>query len=85
MRFINIGFSNMLSSDRILCILSPDSAPQKRLIAKAKDEETVIDATQGRKTRAVILLTSGNVVLSALNPETIAERYNAEQDGRKRP
>lgn len=72
--FINIGFGNMVNSTKILAIISSDSAPAKRMIQKAKEEEQLIDATQGRRTRAVLVMENGQVVLSALVPETIALR-----------
>ena len=72
--FINIGFGNMVNSTKILAIVSSDSAPAKRMIQKAKEEEQLIDATQGRRTRAVLVMENGQVVLSALVPETIALR-----------
>ncbi|HAN50999.1 MAG TPA: hypothetical protein DCP96_04755 [Lachnospiraceae bacterium] len=76
MTFINIGFGNMISSDKITCMVLPDSAPMKRLVQHAREEDKLIDASQGRKTRGVILLTNGQVVLSALNPDTIAARFD---------
>ena len=74
LRLINIGFGNMISADRIIAIVSPDSAPVKRMIQEARDRKRVIDATQGRRTRAVIQTDSDHVVLSAIQPETIAGR-----------
>ena len=71
---INIGFGNMIAADRIIAIVSPDSAPVKRMIQEARDRKRVIDATQGRRTRAVIQTDSDHVVLSAIQPETIAGR-----------
>ena len=73
-RLINIGFGNMIAADRIIAIVSPDRAPVKRLIQEARDRKTVIDATQGRRTRAVIQMDSDHLVLSAIQPETIAGR-----------
>ena len=73
-RLINIGFCNMIAADRIIAIVSPDSAPVKRLIQEARERKTVIDATQGRRTRAVIQMDSDHLVLSAIQPETIAGR-----------
>ncbi|MBQ1901370.1 MAG: DUF370 domain-containing protein [Lachnospiraceae bacterium] len=72
--FINIGFGNMVNSTKILAMISPDSAPAKRMVQKAKETEQLIDATQGRRTRAVLVMENGQVVLSALVPETIALR-----------
>ena len=74
LRLINIGFGNMIAADRIIAIVSPDSAPVKRMIPEARDRKRVIDATQGRRTRAVIQTDSDHVVLSAIQPETIAGR-----------
>ena len=74
MQLVNIGFGNMIAADRIIAIVSPDSAPVKRMIQEARDRKRVIDATQGRRTRAVIQTDSDHVVLSAIQPETIAGR-----------
>ena len=74
MKFINIGYGNMVAVDRIVTLVSPDSAPIKRLIQDAKDDGRVIDVTCGRKTRAVIITDSEHVILSALQAETIANR-----------
>lgn len=74
-RLINIGFGNMVNAGKIVAIISPDSAPSKRIIQSARDEGRAIDATQGRRTRAVIVMTDDHIVLSALQPETIAGRY----------
>ena len=78
MKLINIGFGNIVALDRIISIVNPDSAPIKRLIQEAKDSKIAIDATYGRKTRAVIVMDSGHVVLSALQPETIASRIDKD-------
>ncbi len=78
MQFINIGYGNLVSSDKILCIVSPDSAPVRRLVQKAKEEGTLVDASQGRKTKGVIVAENGRVILSAFNPETIAGRMHSE-------
>lgn len=80
MKLVNIGFGNMLSSSKIVAIVSPDSAPSKRIVQEAKDKGTVIDASQGRRTRAIIITDSDHVVLSALQPETIANRLNDKDD-----
>ena len=74
MRFINVGFGNMVAAERIVAIASPDSAPMKRLVQDSKDDGRAIDVTCGRRTRAVIITDSEHVVLSALQPETIANR-----------
>lgn len=75
MQLINIGFGNIISSDRIIAIVSPESAPIKRMVQEAKDQGRAIDATCGRKTRAVIIMDSDHIVLSAVQPETVAGRY----------
>ena len=74
MKFINIGYGNMVAVERIVTLVSPDSAPIKRLIQDAKDDGRVIDVTCGRKTRAVVITDSEHVILSALQTETIANR-----------
>ena len=76
MKFINIGFGNMVAVDRIVAIASPDSAPIKRLIQDAKDSGRTIDVSCGRRTRAVIITDSEHVVLSAIQAETIANRVD---------
>ena len=76
MQFINIGFVNIVSSSRVIAIVSPDAAPIKRIVQDAKDKGTAIDATCGRKTRAVLIMDSGNIILSAIQPETIASRLD---------
>ena len=80
MKLINIGFGNMVSANRLVAIVSPESAPIKRIIQDAKDRGTLIDATYGRRTRAVILTDSDHVILSALQPETVANRFNDRED-----
>ncbi|MDD6033733.1 MAG: DUF370 domain-containing protein [Oscillospiraceae bacterium] len=75
MKLINIGFGNMVSAGRIITIVSPESAPIKRIIQEARDSGVLIDATYGRRTRAVIVMDSGHVVLSAIQPETVANRF----------
>lgn len=82
MQLINIGFGNIISSDRIIAIVSPESAPIKRLVQEAKDKGRAIDATCGRKTRAVIVMDSDHIVLSAVQPETVAGRF--EYDNTKK-
>ncbi len=76
MKFINIGYGNMISSDRIVTIVSPESAPIKRMVQEARDDGRAIDATYGRKTRAVIVMDSGHIILSSLIAETLATRLN---------
>lgn len=80
MQLINIGFGNIVSSERIISIVSPESAPLKRIIQEAKDEKRAIDATFGRRTRSVLIMDSGHVILSAVQPETIAGRLNNNQN-----
>ena len=74
MRFINVGFGNMVAAERIVAIASPDSAPMKRLVQDSKDDGRAIDVTCGRRTRAVIITDSEHVILSAIQTETIANR-----------
>ena len=76
MKMINIGYGNMISPDRIISIVSPESAPIKRLVQEARDSGMAIDATFGRKTRAVIIMDSGHIVLSSLITDTLAARIN---------
>ena len=75
MKLINIGFGNMVRAGRIITIVSPESAPIKRIIQDARDNGILIDATYGRRTRAVIVMDSGHVILSAIQPETVANRF----------
>ncbi len=72
---VNIGFGNFVNSTRVLTILSPDSAPVKRLKDEARVEKKLVDATYGRRTRAVIIMDSNHVILSSVQPETIANRF----------
>lgn len=74
MKLINIGFGNMVSAGRIVAIVSPESAPIKRIISDSREKGQLVDATYGRRTRAVIITDSGHVVLSAVQPETVASR-----------
>ena len=79
---INIGYGNMISSNRIVSVVSPESAPVKRLVQEARDSGMVIDATYGRRTRAVIVMDSGHVILSSLTPEALAARIsNMSEEG----
>lgn len=80
MKLINIGFGNMVSANRLVAIVSPESAPIKRIIQEAKDRGMCIDATYGRRTRAVIVTDSDHVILSAVQPETIANRLYDRSD-----
>ncbi|MBM7586777.1 regulator of extracellular matrix RemA (YlzA/DUF370 family) [Bacillus pakistanensis] len=79
-KLINIGFGNIVSANRIISIVSPESAPIKRLIQDARDRGTLIDATYGRRTRAVIITDSDHVILSAVQPETVAHRLTDKDD-----
>ena len=81
MKFINIGFGNMVSAERIVALVSPDSSPIKRLISDAKDDGRVIDVTCGRRTRSVIVTDSEHVILSAIQAETISNRLTADESG----
>ncbi len=78
MKLLNIGFGNMVAANRLLAIVSPDSAPIKRIIQDAKDSGRLIDATYGRRTRAVLMMDSDHVILSAIQPETVAGRLTAD-------
>ena len=80
MKLINIGFGNMVSASRIITIVSPESEPTKRIIQDARDNGVLIDATYGRRTRAVIVMDSGHVILSAIQPETVANRFVQNDD-----
>ena len=72
---LNIGFGNTVAAERVVAIVSPNSAPMKRLKDEAKDEKRLIDATHGRKTRSIIIMDSNHIVLSAIQAETISQRY----------
>ena len=74
-RLINIGFGNIVAANRVIAIVAPDSAPVKRIIQEARDRGMLIDATYGRRTRAVVITDSGHVILSAVQPETVAHRF----------
>ena len=76
MQLVNIGFGNIVSANRIIAIESPESAPIKRMVQEAKDKGTAIDATYGRRTRAVVITDSDHLILSALQPETVASRLD---------
>ncbi len=79
-RLINIGFGNIVAANRIVAIVAPDSAPIRRIIQEARDRGALIDATYGRRTRAVVITDSGHVVLSAVQPETVAHRFVGADD-----
>ncbi len=80
MKLINIGFGNMVSANRMVAIVSPESAPIKRIIGEAKERGTLIDATHGRRTRAVIITDSDHIILTYLQSETVANRINEEEN-----
>lgn len=80
MKLINIGFGNAVNADRILAVAGPESAPIKRIVQEAKEKKMLIDATQGRKTRAVIITDSNHVILTYLQAETIMARFNDDSD-----
>lgn len=80
MRLINIGFGNMVAAGKIVAVVSPDSAPIKRIVQESKEAGTLIDVTFGRKTKAVVIMDGGTVVLSAILPETVAGRFNGKED-----
>ena len=79
-KLINIVFGNIVSANRVVAIVSPESAPIKRIIQEARDGERLIDATYGRRTRAVIIMDSDHVILSAVQPETVAHRVDDDDD-----
>ncbi|PKM73880.1 MAG: hypothetical protein CVU91_02200 [Firmicutes bacterium HGW-Firmicutes-16] len=80
LKLINIGFGNMVSASRVIAIVSPESAPIKRIILDVRDRGQLIDATYGRRTRAVVIMDSGHVILSAIQPETVAGRMSGKND-----
>ena len=80
MKFINIGYGNIVSANRIIAIVSPDSAPIRRLIQESRDKGKLIDSTYGRRTRAVIITDSEHVILSSVQPETMANRIDPARD-----
>ncbi len=79
MQLINIGFGNIVSANRIIAIVSPESAPIKRIVQEAKDSGMAVDATYGRRTRAVLIMDSGHIILSAVQPETVAGRLEKDE------
>ncbi len=81
MRLINIGFGNMVNAERVIAVVSPESAPIKRIVREAEDKGSLINATYGRRTRAVIVTDSDHIVLSALQTETVASRLDSELTG----
>ena len=77
---INIGFGNAINADKIQCVVNPDAAPIKRMVQRAREENRIVDATQGRKTKSVIVCDNTSLVLSALQPDTIMKRCNEKPD-----
>ena len=84
MKFVNIGFGNMVNSARVICVVSPESAPIKRIVQRAKDEGKLIDVTQGRKTLSVIFTDSEHVLLSYLKPEKLSEKLREDDHEEER-
>ncbi|PSO50002.1 MAG: hypothetical protein BRC33_04640 [Cyanobacteria bacterium SW_9_44_58] len=80
MQLINIGFGNIVCANRVVAIVSPESAPIKRIVTDARDRGQLVDATYGRRTRAVIITDSSHIVLSAIQPETVAHRFVLSKD-----
>ena len=80
MRLINIGFGNMVSASRLIAIVSPESAPIKRMVQEVRERGVLVDATYGRRTRAVLITDSDHIILSALHPETVASRLNGREE-----
>ena len=84
-KLLNIGFGNIVAANRIISIISPESAPIKRIIQEAREKGMLIDATYGRRTRAVVVTDSGHVVLSSIQPETVAKRLYDDEDEQEHP
>ena len=80
MRLINIGFGNMVSASRLIAIVSPESAPSKRMVQEARERGVLVDATYGRRTRAVLITDSDHIILSALQPEAVASRLSGREE-----
>jgi extracellular matrix regulatory protein A len=80
LKLINIGFGNMVSAGRLIAIVSPESAPIKRMVQEARDRGVLVDATYGRRTRAVLITDSDHIILSALQPETVASRLGGREE-----
>jgi len=83
MKFVNVGFNNMINAERVIAVIASDSAPAKRLIQDAKDSGRAVDCTCGRKTRAVVIMDSDHIILSAIQNETIAGRLAGNEDNDK--
>lgn len=84
MKFINVGFNNMIAAARVVAVIGPDSAPAKRLIQDAKDSGRAIDCTSGRRTRGIVITDSDHIILSSIQPETIAVRLTGEEEEENR-
>ena len=84
-KLLNIGFGNIVAANRIISIISPESAPIERIIQEAREKGMLIDATYGRRTRAVVVTDSGHVVLSSIQPETVANRLYDDEDEQEHP
>lgn len=80
MKLVNIGFGNLVNGEKVVAVVSPESAPIKRMVQEAKEKGILIDATFGRKTKAVLLMDSGDVVLSAIPPEKVGERFQEKEE-----
>lgn len=80
MKLVNIGFGNLVSADKVVAVVSPESAPIKRMVQEARERGVLIDASYGRRTRAVLVMDNDHLVLSALQPETVANRLEDEKD-----
>ena len=80
MKLINIGFGNMVSANRLIAVVSPESAPIKRMVQEARERGNLVDASYGRRTRAVLITDSDHIILSALQPETLAGRWNGRDE-----
>ena len=80
MKLIDIGFGNLVAAGRLIAVVSPDSAPIKRMVQEARERGVLIDASYGRRTRAVLVMDNDHLVLSALQPETVANRLSGEKD-----
>ncbi|MDY3279756.1 MAG: DUF370 domain-containing protein [Eubacteriales bacterium] len=83
MKLLNVGFGNMVAAARVIAVVGPDSMPVKRIVGEARESGKLVDATAGRKTRAVLMMDSGHVVLSAIQPETIAGRMQGDREEKK--
>lgn len=79
-RFVNIGFGNQVNADKIVAVVSPDAAPIKRMVQSAKEEGRIVDATQGRRTKGVLITEDTYVILSALQPDTIGRRFQSDKN-----